>query len=871
MDSDALVTREYRTIKLVLVGLGITLAYVLAAELGLQLAVVHNNVTAVWPPSGIALGALLLFGIRLWPAITVGAIIVDVSVGLPLLPASGIAMGNTLAAIIGLFLVKNLAGMRNPLDNLRGLMALVAGGGLMATTISATIGAITLVSVAPGDSTNFATIWLTWWLGDATGVLIVTPLILTWRHLPVLEQRPARAFEAAFLLTSTVLIAQLVFGRYSPLASNHYPLAFLPLFILAWSALRFGRHGATLAIVLTAGIAIWGSVAGYGPFVRPDLNDSLLLLQSFMGVTGFTTLLLAVILNERQSTQAILEQHHREKASNLAEILEQSLNEIYVFDSDSLKFLHVNQGARNNLGFSLEELRNLTPLDLKPEYTRNMFRGLIEPLLNGTSKRIHFNTVHCRKDGSRYPVEAHLQLSQPGGKQAIVAIILDVSERHAVQEKLNHLAHHDPLTDLPNRLLFDDRLTHALQRNQRTQQKLALMFLDLDGFKKINDSLGHPSGDELLKQVAQRLLIIVREGDTVARLGGDEFTVILESISESNDVPDMAGRILQAISKPFNVAGHEVFLGASIGISIFPKDGKNVTSLTKHADLAMFQAKKRGGNNYQFYLTEMTAAANERLTIETGLRHALQRNEFIIHYQPQFSVQTNRIVGLEALVRWQHPQQGMIPPNKFIPVAESAGLIEQLGEWVLYTACKQARSWQEITGTAFPVAVNLSGHQIKDNLVSTVRDALKDTGLEPQYLELEITESCAMDQANRSIENLNRLRELGVQLAIDDFGTGYSSMSYLKHLPIDKLKIDRSFISDIPEDSNDTAIVRAILALGHALNLTIIAEGVETQAQYTFLSENSCDVVQGYLLGMPMPAEDIAEILSAKPPLVVVK
>jgi EAL domain-containing protein (putative c-di-GMP-specific phosphodiesterase class I) len=288
----------------------------------------------------------------------------------------------------------------------------------------------------------------------------------------------------------------------------------------------------------------------------------------------------------------------------------------------------------------------------------------------------------------------------------------------------------------------------------------------------------------------------------------------------------------------------------------------------KHADIAMFQAKKEGGNKYQYYLADMTVAANKRLALETDLRHALARDEFTVHYQPQVSLETDTIIGLEALLRWQHPQHGMVPPNMFIPLAEDIGLIEPLGEWVMRAACSQAMVWQDATGFMIPVAVNLSGHQINDKLVQTVNDVLETTGLKPRYLELEITESCIMDQAATTIEHLRALRKLGVKLAIDDFGTGYSSMSYLKRLPIDKLKIDRTFVNDIPHDSNDAAIIRAILALGHTLNLTVIAEGVETAEQRIFLAENGCDEMQGYLFSRPLPAEEIEQLLSsAKPPL----
>ena len=861
----------HRPTRLILAGLGTAVVYVLSAELGLQLAVVHNHVSAVWPPSGIALAALLIFGTRLWPAITVGAFIVNVMANLPVAVSIGIAMGNTLAALAGALLVLKLVRNENPLDTLRGLLILF-GGGLLAAMISATVDAITLLDAGLAARSAFATTWFTMWLGDSGGILVFTPLLLAWKQPPRMNWSVLRVLEAVLLLICTLLVAQLAFGRNSGLATNHSPLAFLSLTPLVWAAMRFGKHGATACLTLVAASAVWGTIGGSGPFMHADMNESLLLLHAFMGVASISTLLLTASLNERRHTQKLLDQNHKDKANSLGEILEHSLNEIYMFDTLSLRFVNVNQGARDNLGYTMEELQQLTPVDIKPDHTYESFCKIIEPLLNGTVQRLQFETVHCRKDGSRYPVEVNLQLSKPGAKQVFVAIILDITERHTTQEKLDHMAHHDALTNLPNRLLFGDRLKHALRHQQRTRRQLALMFLDLDGFKKINDSLGHPAGDDLLKQVAKRLLLSARQDDTVARLGGDEFTIILEDLDKQDNVQEIADRILDSLSNPFDVAEREVFLSASIGISMYPQDGNDVTALMKHADVAMFKAKKDGGNKYQFYLADMTVAANKLLALETDLRHAVDRDEFEVHFQPQVSLETDQIVGLEALLRWQHPQHGLVLPNMFIPVAEEAGLIESIGEWVMRAACVQARAWQDAMGIRIPVAVNLSGQQINDRLVQTVGDILAATGLEPRYLELEITESCIMDQAATTIGYLRELRKLGVHLAVDDFGTGYSSMNYLKRLPINTLKIDRSFVRDVPQDGNDAAIIQAILALGHTLNLIVIAEGVETAEQRAFLIEHGCDAMQGFLFSRPLPAEEIEQLLSsAKPGLILAR
>ena len=852
-------------IRLILVGIGVAVLYVLSARLGLQLAVAQSNVSAIWPPGGIALAALLLFGLRLWPAIAAGAFITSFMTGLPQDAAVITAAGNTLAAVIGALLVKRLAGTENTLGTARGLLALLIGGGLVATLISATIGTITLLESGLVSRPDFAVAWLTRWLGDACGVLILTPLLLSWKQRPAMQWPARRTLEVTLLLTCTLLVTQLVFGHASPLGVNHYPLAFLTLTTLVWAAMRFGNHGATVVLCLVAASAIWGTIGGSGPFVRADVNESLLLLQAFMAVNAITILLLTASLNERQQTQLQLDRDHQDRNSSLNQILETSLNEIYMFDRHTFRFLNVNQGARDNLGYTMEELQQLTAIDIKPLISEEMFREMIAPLIDGTEQQLTFETTHQRKDGTYYPVEVNLQLTRPGSDQVFVAIILDNTERHDSLQKLDYMANHDTLTGLPNRFLFSDRLMHALQHCERNRHPLALMFLDLDGFKVINDSLGHPTGDDLLKQVAQRLQDAARKCDTVARLGGDEFTIILEDLDDLKTIPEIAQRILTSFVEPFEVAGRQMFLGASIGISTYPQDGHDVTALMKYADVAMFQAKKDGGNKYQFYLADMTVAANQRLALETDIRLALENDGFSVHYQPQVCLESGRIVGMEALVRWQHPQHGSLPPTMFIPVAEETGLIEPLGEWVMRTACKQAKTWHDTFGMKIPVSVNVSGHQINDRLVPAVRDALAVTGLDPCYLELEITESCIMDHTSGSISHLNRLRSLGVHLAIDDFGTGYSSMSYLKRLPVDKLKIDRSFVMDVPQDGNDMEIIKAILALAHALKMTVIAEGVETAEQRAFLAEHGCDVMQGYLFSRPCPAEEVELLFSATP------
>jgi diguanylate cyclase (GGDEF)-like protein len=454
-----------------------------------------------------------------------------------------------------------------------------------------------------------------------------------------------------------------------------------------------------------------------------------------------------------------------------------------------------------------------------------------------------------------------------------LSLVLDnareIEEVKRARQGLDYMAHFDALTDLPNRTLLKDRVQQAISYAQRNGGMIAILFLDLDNFKMINDTLGHTLGDVLLKKVAHRLLKCLREGDTAARLGGDEFIVMLPDISDAQDAAKVASKILELLTPPLNIDQHEVFASVSIGISIYPNNSKDIEGLLADADGAMYHAKKLGKNNYQFFTSEMNRLARNHMKLEGHLRRALEQNEFALYYQPQINIETGRIIGVEALIRWFSPELGMVAPADFIPLAEETGLIVPIGAWVLTTACTQARSWQK-DGLSIRVAVNLSSRQFhqaqnrqqsRHPLLDTVLDALEETGLPPVLLELEITEGVLMQHLDTTMDILNALKNRGVRLSIDDFGTGYSSLSYLKRFPIDTLKIDKSFVNDLTTDPNDKAIVAAITVMAQQLKLEVVAEGVETMAQLEFLRELRCQYVQGYYFSKPLPADDILLLL----------
>jgi diguanylate cyclase (GGDEF)-like protein len=449
--------------------------------------------------------------------------------------------------------------------------------------------------------------------------------------------------------------------------------------------------------------------------------------------------------------------------------------------------------------------------------------------------------------------------------------------RHS-HEQIRFVAYHDSLTGLPNRAMFREYLNQVIADARRNDRKFALLFLDVDDFKRVNDTLGHQAGDRLLQEISERLTRCLRQEDYVARfespgkpdellarLGGDEFIVLLPDIEEPHGAGGLANRLIRTLAQPITIDQHEFFVSASIGITVYPSDGKEADELIKNADIAMYHAKKQGKNDYQFYLDSMNVLAHERLALEGRLRKAIDNNELSLHYQPQVDAMSGAIVGLEALLRWQHPEDGPIPPGVFIPVAEETGLIVALGEWVINEACRQGSAWRKAGLSTPPVAVNISGIQFgKQDVPRVIRDALSRHGLDPRQLEVEITESVIMSQPELAVKELAAIQNLGVDIALDDFGTGYSSFSYLHRFPIDTLKIDRSFVSEIGNREEHTEIVAAIIAMAHILKLRVVAEGIEDMEQYAILSERGCDVIQGYLFSQPLPATQIPPLLDKR-------
>ncbi len=528
----------------------------------------------------------------------------------------------------------------------------------------------------------------------------------------------------------------------------------------------------------------------------------------------------------------------------------------------------VNPAFQRISGYSSAEVMGKNPRMLQSGRQDSKF---YQVLWRALAQKGHWQGEIWNRDktGRVHPVWENISVvrDENGRITNYVSVFTDISKIKKSEERLKYLAHHDPLTGIPNRLLFDARLEAALQQARRRKRRVGLLFLDLDRFKLINDTMGHTFGDNLLQTVAARLRNCVRAEDTVARLGGDEFSVLLTEISHVEDAALLAKKTIDAIARPIHIEGREVFTSTSVGISVYPDDADNSEDLRKAADAALYLAKENGRHNYQFYTSELTTRANDLLSMEQELHKAMDRGEFVLHYQPQVQISTGRIVGVEALLRWMHPQLGRVLPDEFLAVAEDIGLSDELGEWVLRTACAQASGWQQAGLPKIRIGVNLAGRSLvhDSRIAERVERALAMAGLAASQLELEITEK-VLQTAERSIERLNELKSLGTLLAIDDFGTGYSCLSSLTRLPIDTLKIDRSFIRNIPNDPNDAAIAAAIVAMGHSLGLKVVAEGVCTAEQLAFLRAHGCHEIQGYFYCEPVPAEEIQLLLDEKGP-----
>ena len=1077
----------------------LALAYFLAAKVGLAFAALHPNVTTAWMPSGIALAFLLLRGTRIWPGVLIGAFAVNATTAVGLEATLVISIGNTMEAVTGALFMRRFAGLGANLNQVRGMLLLLLPVALGATMIAATLGVFALLLSGTLNTAAAPTAWLAWWLGDAIGIVIITPLIVCWRR-PSLPS--ANDVAHILLMLAPVAMAMAIFVVVPAPRWMENVLVLITFPTAVWAALATGMRAVTAGNFLLAAIVIVATTLGRGPFAGLLDVEAILLQQSYIYALALATLLLTAERAERKSAEKnmreseerfrsvwettsdgalIIDEEHVIHFANPAacemfgytredlvgqplariqphglqgkhqaavaryletgmrgldwngmelsarhrsgrefpveivfsELLLEGRRHFVGFVRDITKrreadkelrasqalftrvfeaspvaivisrisdghFFEANRAGLNMFGYQRDEVLGKNNNDLHIWIDADQRNDLVERLresgrvegvelklrhrdgvlldtiysaqiiefagepciistlidttarkqiesqrrmleerftkifhsspnpanvtrlndgmylevndawtrvfgwtrdeaINRTSielgiwvdasdrhdmvlklergEKMHDVETHMRrKDGGELTVLLSVELSEFDGLRCILAQYTDITERKIAEHRIEQLATRDSLTGLPNRALLIDRLSQGILGSQRNREMLGLLFVDLDRFKTINDSLGHAAGDEVLKQVAQRLGGLMRKGDTLARIGGDEFVIVLDALRAAEDIGAVAQKITQTLAAPFLIEGNFLHASASIGISVFPDDAMDGVTLMRNADMAMYFAKEHGRNNYQFFSKEMNVRAVERLRMESTLWQAIQLGQFELYYHPKFSLKDDRLTGVEALLRWHHPELGTILPAHYIPIAEETGFIVALGDWVLARACTQSVEWNQRYARAVPVAVNLSVGQINKWLTRSVHDALAQSGLEARHLELELTESMLMKNVEENADILRQLSDLGVNIAIDDFGTGYSSLAYLRRFRIDAVKIDQSFVRDVDTNLDDAAIIEAIVALAHSLKLTVVAEGVETEAQKRILFDLNCDECQGYLFCEPLPA-----------------
>ncbi|HEY8623444.1 MAG TPA: EAL domain-containing protein, partial [Casimicrobiaceae bacterium] len=708
---------------------------------------------------------------------------------------------------------------------------------------------------------------------------------------------PRKALEGVCFASLLLIVAGVVFGGDAA-ETAPYALAFaiLPFFI--WAAFRFGQREVTTAIAAICGIAVWYTLERRGPFATAPLNESLLLLLAFISTVVISGLVLSAIVGERARAMNELRRRQDEveglvhertlelEETNVALALDvaarersekllyesehrfRSLTELsadwYWEQDENLRFTFLSSTVYEKSGYTATSTIGKTRWEIPDTVPLSSAWAEHRAIL---AARQPFRDFEYRRVGQDGPVRFISVSGEPvfdanGEFRGYRGIGRDITERKHAEERLAYLAWFDALTGLPNRHRLYDHLTQMLAQTQRTAGWIGCMIVKLDHFKDVNSIYGHRAGDQLLVEVAERLRRSARGSDTVGRLGDDEFALVLSNLTKADDAGLVAQKVIDALAPRFDLGGIETYISANIGIAIYPGDANDPEELLKNADAAMHRAKEQGRNTFRFYLPRMNERVLKRLQLDASLRGALERKEFLLYYQPKVDLATGVISGLEALLRWQHPERGRMAPAEFVPILEETGLIAPVGEWVLQTVCEQIKVWQARGITVRPVAVNLSAPQFHQaDFDAQVRALITQSGVDCRLIELEITESMLMHDPVEAAGMLSRLKRIGVKLSIDDFGTGYSSLAYLKRFPLDALKIDRTFVRDVTVDSDDAAIALAIISLAHNLKLKVVAEGVETEAQMNFLRSHGCDEMQGYYFARPLSVEDCTRAL----------
>ena len=858
--------------------LGVALLYALLTQVSVTYFSLNGRISLVWLPGGFALAAILLVGKRYAWSVLVGEVMGILFRGGALSVAVPIGMGNALAALLGVWLLQRSGVFDSRLRMLRDYLRLLGVAGMVGSLLSALVGVTTLWLHGFFPATAYATNLMNWWMGDVLGVALITPLLLIWRKPPVGWLEPARLLEIVMLMTLVFVVGQMVFAGWFEAALEPYARGYWLFLVVAISTLRTGRHCVVLMVLMVAVQGLFAVLQGTGFFATGEPQTRLINFWLYMlSLSGFG-MVVATYFSELKVVQAALAQREQSAYRQF----DDSTAVMLVLRRDG-SLVDANKAAVRYYGYpSRAHMQTLSIQHISCRSEQDVTDTLAGIAFEQGG---HFESRHCMADGTERDVTVANSPLMQGNEPVMHEIITDITDRKRAEAEIENLAFYDPLTRLPNRRLLLDRLRQALAAASRSQAQGALLFIDLDNFKALNDTHGHEKGDVLLQQTAQRLKACIRVDDTVARLGGDEFVVMLKDLSANNaeaaaQVEAVGTKVLAALKLPYPLGGVEHQGSGSVGIALFggvpglpPGAGamdaptsageSTVDELFKRADMALYQAKNMGRNTLCFFDPTMQAAVAARHALEVDLRLGLQQEQLVLHYQAQVNLQ-GELTGAEVLVRWQHPVRGMVSPAQFIPLAEESGLIVPLGHWVLKTACLQLAAWATEPPTArLTLSVNVSARQFRQSeFVQEVLDVVARTGAPAARLKLELTESMLVDDVDDIIAKMTALKTQGVGFSLDDFGTGYSSLSYLKRLPLDQLKIDQTFVRDALTDPNDAVITKTIVALGQSLGLNVIAEGVETQAQRDFLAAQGCYAYQGYFFGRPGPVEGLLTLMT---------
>jgi diguanylate cyclase (GGDEF)-like protein/PAS domain S-box-containing protein len=836
--------------------LGVATLYVLFGFLT-QYYFNANGLSGVfWPASGLALAILLIGGVRYILGIFLGILLLNTLTLNSVTLSLGHTLADTLETLLGVWLLTRDKKFSSSLDTLPDYLRLLLVGGGGANMLGAVMSVLTAVlagAIAPAEYFNS---FMHYWMEDVLGVVLVTPLILVWwkRKSERFFGRPLH--EAVLLFGITFLAGQFVFLGWFPEYNSLAPKGYWMFLFISWIAIALGTRGVSLALLMVGVQALAGASAGLGIFAN-DIS-----LQNYWGymlVISVVGISLATYVTGIRNADINLR--------IAAAAFDEAQEGILVTDANTV-IIRVNREFSKLTGYTAEDaLGNKPNMFSSGRHSVSFYADMWESI---NSRGVWEGEIwNRRKSGEVYP--EYLTIAAVKDQRGVVinyvASFNDVSKNKAYEDEILQLAFYDPLTHLPNRRLLLDRLKHAFASSSRSTKDGALLFIDLDNFKNLNDTLGHDIGDLLLQQVAQRLESCVREGDTVARMGGDEFVVMLEDLSGNNNeaaaqTKAVGEKILASLNQTYQLAQYAYHSTPSIGATLFNDHQQSIDEMLKQADIAMYQAKKDGRNRLRFFDPKMQNSINERAVLESNLHKALEQNQFQLHYQIQVDKE-GHAVGAEALIRWQHPELGLILPAQFIPLAEETGLIVSIGQWVLEKACAQLKSWEQTLRTRdLVLSVNVSAKQFRQvDFIEQLQSTVQQFQINPKRLKLEITESMLLEHVENTVVIMQAAREIGIQFSLDDFGTGFSSLQHLRRLPFCQLKIDQSFVRDL-DDDNDKAIVRTIIAMAQSLNLEVIAEGVETDEQLQILLKKGCKHHQGCLFGKPMPIEQFDALLA---------